>query len=136
VIEIWDLALAPNGDLIISGSRDLAGKSGSDLLEQRMMLRLKLQRGSWTYDNNDSLGSQLNALIGENPIKATALAPAYVREALRDMQNEISIDDVQVTQQSRAITLTISYTVLSDLGGDSEQNAQQLDVTIPFGGTV
>ena len=136
MIEIWDLALAPNGDLIISGSRDLAGKSGSDLLEQRMMLRLKLQRGSWTYDNNDSLGSQLNALIGENPIKATALAPAYVREALRDMQNEISIDDVQVTQQSRAITLTISYTVLSDLGGDSEQNAQQLDVTIPFGGTV
>lgn len=133
---MWDFALAPNGDLIISGNRDLAGKSGTDLLEQRMILRLKLQRGSWTYDDNDSLGSQLGQLIGDYPAKASALAPAYVREALRDMLDEISIDDVQVTQGIRSITLTLSYTVLADLAGESEANAQQLDVTIPFGGTV
>lgn len=134
---MWDLAIASNGDLIISGSRDLAGKSGTDLLEQRMILRLKLHRGEWTYDDSDSLGSQLFRLIGENPIKAQAMAPAYVREALREMANEISVDDVEVTyDQARSITLLISYTVLEDLAGDSEQEAQQVEVTIPFGGTI
>lgn len=133
---MWDLAVAPNGDLIISGNRDIAGKSGTDLLEQRMILRLKMHRGEWTYDDNDSLGSQLYRLIGENPTRAQASAPAYVREALRDMTNEISIDDVQITIAARAMTLTISYSVLSDLGGGSEQQAQIVDVTIPFGGSV
>lgn len=134
---MFDLAIAPNGDLIISGSRDLAGKSGTDLLEQRMILRLKLHRGEWTYDDDDSLGSQLFRLIGENPTKAQAMAPAYVREALRDLDNEISIDDVQITyDQARSITLLLTYTVLEDLAGDSEQDAQQVEVQIPFGGTI
>jgi phage gp46-like protein len=133
----WDLALADNGDLIISGSRDLAGKSGTDLLEQRMTLRLKLHRGEWTYDDNDSLGSQLYRLIGENQTRAASLAPAYVREALREMEDEVSIDDVQVNfYDSRSITLTLIYTVLDDLGGQAEQNAQELEITIPFGGTI
>lgn len=133
----WDLALAPNGDLIISGARDLAGKSGTDLLEQRMILRLKLHRGEWSYDDNDSFGSQLYRLIGENPVKAQAQAPAYVREALRPMENEVLIDDVQVNfDDSRSITLTLLYQVLDDLGGDAEQQAQEIEITIPFGGSI
>ncbi len=133
---MWDLALAPNGDLIISGNRDLAAKSGVDLLEQRMTMRLKMHRGEWTYDENNSLGSQLYRLIGDNPTRATATASAYVREALRPMEDEISIDDIQVNMDSRAMTLTVTYSVLDDTGGESEQATQQLEVSISFGGSV
>ena len=128
----WDLALL-NGDMVHSASGDWSSISGTDLLNQRISIRCRLHRGEWVYDEDNTLGSQLYSLVGMPPDKAQALAQAYVREALRDM-DEINIDNVQVQAlTNRSITAIIFYHVLDDLGGGSEQEAEIVDVTI--GGT-
>lgn len=133
---MWDLALSSNGDLILSGANDLAGISGTDLIEQRIRLRLRLHRGEWEGDADDRLGSQLYRLAGMSPVKAQQVAPAYVRDALRDMSDEITIGDVRIAYDTRSITLTVGYSVLSDLGATAEEDAQQIEIQIPAGGTA
>lgn len=125
-----------NGDVIISPSNDLVGKSGIDLINQRISIRLRLHRGEWLYDENDSLGSQLYRLIGVDPARASQLAPAYVREALRGMEDEIQVDDVHVVYDAHSITLSVIYRVLNDSNGAAEGTAEQVEISIPFGGNV
>ena len=55
----FDLAISEHGDLVMSGSRDLAGISGSDQTGQRVQIRLRLHRGTWFYDEDGTLGSLL-----------------------------------------------------------------------------
>jgi hypothetical protein len=131
----WDLVLADNGDVILSANRDLLGVSGTALIEQRIRLRLKLHRGEWIYDENDTLGSQLFQLSGLPPAEATRYVGAHVREALRDM-DEISIYDVQIEYGDRGIDVVVQYQVeLSpDEGGiPGEIEPQVITVGIPGG---
>lgn len=107
----FDLAISGNGDLIISGARDLQGVSGVPLLEQRMLIRLRIARGSWIYDTDGSLGSTLFSLLHESPDEVSDRAPAIVREALRGMENEISIDDVEASVVDDSLVLVIGYRV-------------------------
>lgn len=125
----WDIALAPTGDIRFSSSGDLAGISGTDLIEQRMMLRMKIQRGSWTYDEDGTLGSQLVRLTGMASQLAITQVDAYVREALRDM-NEISIGDIDISQNGSALVLLINYSVVEETVSMDEENQQQLEVVI------
>jgi phage baseplate assembly protein W len=116
------LAISPHGDLIFAANRDLAGVSGIDLINQRIRTRLRLHRGSWVYDADGSLGSNLFQLIGKASTQAAQLAPAYVREALRDMP-EIQVDDVSIEQTERDISLTVVYRVVAspeEVGGAAE----------------
>jgi len=129
----WDLAIL-NGDLVISGSGDLSGITGTNLLDQRIGIRLRLHRGEWVYDVNDVLGSQLYKLVGAPQQQAAQMASAYVRDALRHMGDEISIDSVEIlTPTSRTIQTVVHYHVLDDAGAASEQEAEVVDITI--GGT-
>lgn len=116
------MALTPAGDLIFSPSRDVMGISGTDLIEQRMMIRLRIPRGSWTYDDDDSFGSQLHRLMGASATAGIAQIDAYVREALRDM-TDIEITDVNISVNpiTQAVTLLIDYNVLDETGQETEQ---------------
>jgi len=125
----WDLALAPSGDLIFSPSGDLSGISGVDLLQQRMMMRMKIQRGSWTYDDDGSLGSQMVRLTGMTTTAGPSHVDAYVREALREM-TEIEVDSVGVEVKGTAVVVLINYHVLEETISTDDERQQQLEVVI------
>ena len=130
----WDLALDGNGDVIMSGSHDLLGRSGTDLIEQRMRLRMKLHRGEWFYDNSDTLGSQLYRLLGMSPDRAMLMLPAYVREALSPIEG-ISIDDIQTkTTDSGEISVVVIYHTEDDLEAYGDAQANQAVITFPLTG--
>ena len=129
----WDLGIAANGDIVVSGNRDLAGISGSDLLEQRMKIRLRLHRGEWTYDDSNVLGSTLYTLTGVAPAQAAAMAPAYVREALRPMADEIDVDDVQISSSTHAIIISVFYHIAGSMPVTAS-DVQQLDISVPLSG--
>lgn len=126
----FDLAISDHGDLIVTGHHDLAGKSGTDLIEQRMMIRLKLMRGSWIYDDDKTLGSDLHNLTGVPLDKAAATIPAYAREALRAI-DDISIQDIQVTISGHNAILVVFYRV-SDVNADTAP--QQFQMMLPVAG--
>lgn len=138
----WDLALSSAGDvvftpgdLVFSPSADIQGISGVDLIEQRMRMRLKLQRDSWTYDEDGTFGSQLYKLMGASPSNATAQATAYVHEALREI-TEIDVDDVHVSLDGSSLVMVVDYHVLEVSLASDEINEQQLEIVIagPSGG--
>lgn len=134
----WDLGISENGDLVLAGNRDLSGKSGTDLLEQRMIIRLKLPQGEWVYDESGQMGSTLRQLYGMAPERASLLAPALVRQALRAMNDEITVDDVNVFSDDQAIQMLILYRVLEsspEAMADDEQE-RQLQVSLPLTGGV
>lgn len=95
----YDLALDANGDLVISGHRDLSGISGTHLTEQRMRIRLQIPRGTWLYDADKTLGSLLHRSIGGHPSQAYSL-PSVAREALRPM-DDIQVGDVEVVTEEK-----------------------------------
>lgn len=129
----FDLALSPNGDLIIAGNRDLLGVSGTALIEQRIRVRLRMMRGQWQYDPSGNLGSQLFTLAGKSPEIVQSHAPAYVREALRDME-EIQIDDVSVLLNTdRSAEIHVKYRLTEDDGSTIPDLLLDLDIVIPLG---
>lgn len=129
----YDIAISENGDLIMTAHRDLAGISGSALIEQRMKLRLRLHRGEWIFDSQQTFGSQLFSLAGLSAGDASKYAAAYVREALRDMP-EISVTDVQLVTSQHNIILIVLYQqelTQDDDSIPSDQGLQELSITVP-----
>lgn len=107
----WDLAISEFGDLIFSGHGDLLGRSGQDLIEQRIRLRLMIQRGGWVYDTEKRLGSNLFRLINTPSGAIKQSAVQIVREALRGL-DEITVEDVNVSiDDSGSLVLVIYYRV-------------------------
>lgn len=141
----FDLAISPAGDLmfspadlVFSPSADLQGVSGTALIEQRIVTRLKVARGSWTYDESGDFGSQLYRLTGMSPITAQVQANSYVREALRDM-DDISIDAVNISLSGSSLVLIIDYTIQDVTVSTADESQQQFEMVIggsPPGGDV
>jgi hypothetical protein len=93
---MFDLAInRETGDLIFSPHVDLLGSSGENLLKQRVFIRCKIPRGTWIYDEDGSLGSNLYKISRNLTPAQLGAAAALVREALSSME-DYSIDDVQV----------------------------------------
>lgn len=124
----YDLALSAHGDLVIAGNRDLAGISGVDLIDQRIRLRLRMRRGEWIYDEEDTMGSDLYRVISSPPEKIKSSALAVVREALREM-SEISVDDIAVQRTERDLTLSVFYSII-DEESDEQGELQEFQVTL------
>src|SRR3954451_12829264 len=137
----WDLVLSDAGDLIFGPNRDLAGISGTDLIEQRMKIRLRVHRGSWVYDTNGSFGSNLTQTIGMPPDQAHTSINAFVREALRPMADEIEITDIvhwhevgngQLTQEhtgsAKGVIVVVHYRVTSTSEGGITSEERQLQI--------
>lgn len=133
---MFDLAISDHGDLIVAGNRDLEGISGTNLLDQRIVIRLKIQRGSWYYDTDGTIGSFLFRVLGSDP-NAALEVDTYVREALRAMP-EISVEEVQPVwnEDTKALTITVAYSQTLQ-GEEADINLpggdiQAATVTIPF----
>lgn len=101
--ETNDLEFAPNMDLSIVG--------GDDLIQQRMLVRLRMMRG-WIYDSTGELGSNLYTQLSQSPDRALESIPALVFEALSPMSHEITVEDVLVHQVGNtAIQVIVEYRI-------------------------
>lgn len=107
------------GDLAIAPNKDLDRKTGADLVEQRIRVRLKIIQGSWLLDpTGGSLGSRLTDALRLPMFRATTEIPLMVQEALEPM-DDISVTNVVVEpdeDDSSSVSLTIYYSILDDSG--------------------
>lgn len=93
----YDFALdLETGDWLFGGSRDLGGVTGTELDEQRINIRCKIPRGSFTYDEDGTLGSNLYAISRNPTAQQVSEARGLITQALEPMTNEIAIDDIQL----------------------------------------
>lgn len=130
----FDLAIDYNtGDLLQAPNHDIQGRTGPDVYEQRIRIRLKIQRGTWLLDPTDGeLGSRLLELARVSTPRALAEIEQYVREALEPM-TDITVRDVTVQldpENSRGVQLQISYQPQVDSDPDVD-TLQSVSLTIP-----
>jgi hypothetical protein len=108
----WDLMISNHSDLLFSPNRDWQPITGEALLQQRIMIRLRMKRGSWILDDSGSLGGNLDfALRMQQPIGIEEL-DTLVAEALEPMSDEITISDIEVKPSEydeRAVELLLKY---------------------------
>jgi len=108
----WDLRISQLGDLMFGPFRDWRTVSGPELLKQRMIVRLKIHRGSWLFDDTGELGSNMNLALRMNQPRALEEIPGLIEEALEPMSDEISIQDIQVIlgEDEKEVVVLISFT--------------------------
>lgn len=121
----YDLAISDHGDLILGGNRDLAGVSGEDLNDQRITIRLTVHRGSWFYDTEGTLGSDLYQAIGKSP-DADLAVDARVRDALREM-GDITVENIdsKYDEDGKSLVILVEYAV------NPEENQSSLNMLGP-----
>lgn len=137
----FDLALSEHNDLIFAANRDLLGVGGVELVEQRIKLRIKMERGSWVYDINQDLGSNVHRALGKVYDLAASEIPTWVRQALEPME-DIQVHEVQMRQpvdNSQLAEIVISYEILTAPGettdaGDADTDVSELALQIPVEG--
>lgn len=130
----FDLAISPNGDLILSAAKDLQGATGIAIIQQRILMRLRLTRGSWIYDPGGRLGSDLAELFGLEPEIAAQRVVPLTREALRSME-DIEVTDVIAQPGVRDITVIVYYKLIfkdEDEGFSEFTEVQTVGATIPL----
>jgi phage gp46-like protein len=132
----FDLAIDyTTGDLLNAPNHDIQGRTGPDVYEQRIRVRLKVQRGTWALDPTDGdLGSRLHELTRVQSARALVEIEQYVREALEPMR-DITVRDVQARlseDTDKILLLDISYQPHID--GDDSDTLQSISLTIPTRG--
>lgn len=103
----WDLKISELNDLLFSPSRDWQTVVGTDLLQQRVMLRLKMRRGSWIFDDTRQLGSNIHFATAMQEPQALAAIEALVVEGLEPISDEVEIIDVDIRETDSPITLEV-----------------------------
>jgi phage baseplate assembly protein W len=119
-----DLALTFGGDLAVSATGDLAVVSGSQLVQQRVLLRLLTNPGSYIWWLN--YGAGLARFIGRPaaPLRISALASAQM--ALESGVTQTPPPQINTqTSKDGVVTLSISYV-------DAADGTQQV-LTLPVG---
>lgn len=130
-----DLAISEHNDLIFAANNDLAMVFGTDLIEQRIRLRLKMIRGQWIYDEKKTLGSDLRSILHSPhaPLKTEAI----VRAALADMK-DIKIGNVDVLlsgedgESGRQIVIRVNYVQVPSPGVIPGTQATTFQVEFPL----
>lgn len=128
----FDLMLSEHGDLVFSATRDLQGVGGEAQVKQSIRTRLKIPRGSWDYDDDGTLGSMLYTLSGSHPGEIQMRAAAFVRDALRGM-DEIAVDDVGVEIVDNNLSVTVYYHMVGTTGDIADSGAG-VTFSLPAGG--
>lgn len=125
----WDIALdGESGDLLFSPTHDLLGTTGDGLTKQRILLRCKIPRGGWQYDEDGTLGSNLHLITRAPSAAQLAEAPSLVQEALEPM-DDISVEDVQVsTDENNRLVVAVTYT---NVVVDDEEDITEIETSIP-----
>lgn len=129
----YDLMLSEHGDLVFSATRDLQGVSGVFQVAQSIRTRLKIHRGSWDYDPDGILGSQLYALATEHPDLVSQKASIMVTEALRGME-DVVIDQVLSEFQGSSLHINVLFHVTGESGILYSSTSSQISIVIPVGG--
>jgi hypothetical protein len=100
------------GDLLLAPNKDFDVRTGTQVTEQRIRVRLKVRQGEWVLDPSDGqLGSRLLEIMRLPRWRAEAEAELAIREALEPME-DIQLSEVIVSlseENSRALNVTISY---------------------------
>jgi phage gp46-like protein len=133
----WDLKISRLNDLLFSPSRDWQTVVGADLLEQRIMLRLKMRRGSWIFDDTKQLGSNLHFAAAMTQPQALEEIEALVLEALEPINEEITVLAVEARSSATdesAIEVVVEYQRILSPGQMNTPmlENQFLTVTLPM----
>jgi len=112
VSEIWDLAISSHGDLIFAPGKDLEYVEGTQLINQRIINRLRIKRGSWIFNRDSSLGSDLDSTMGRPQEQQLANIPHLISEALIPMEEEIDVQDIQIFPDVRGFSAAIQYSLV------------------------
>jgi hypothetical protein len=130
-----DLAIdRETGDLLVSASNDIELVTGVAETQQRISLRLRVQKGSWLLDpSGGELGSTLVSLTRTKIEQALASIPLLVREALAPME-DIRVEDVDASidpDVPTRINFVVFYSpVLNDAVGDPTAYTDSIEVTV------
>jgi phage gp46-like protein len=132
----WDLQISKLNDLLFGPSRDWQTVTGEALLQQRIMLRLKMQRGSWILDDTKDLGSNLYLALRMGQDSGLGELEALVAEALEPISDEISIAEIQVEPNEHdvnAVDLLVRYQKIIPSAGSGVAEAEPgiIRFTIP-----
>jgi hypothetical protein len=133
----YDFALDANtGDFVFGPNRDILGATGPQLDMQRISIRCKIPKGTFTYDEDGILGSLLY-LIPRNPSPARQEeAKAYVREALEDADG-ITVDNVELrVEEDGALSIDVQFTQTSTLGIEEDEGFEEDDELPEFDANV
>jgi hypothetical protein len=126
---MYDLAVSNHGDLLFSAARDLQGKSGIPLFDQQIVSRLRIRRGTWIYDLTKTLGSRIPEILNRPREEAASMIPAFVQEALREMDDDITIIEIVTSSDFNTVNVQIHYTAI--VPGVQEPQLVNV-VTVPF----
>jgi hypothetical protein len=118
----FDLAISNEGDLIVSAAHDLQGVSGAPLIEQQIKMRLKLVRGAWFFDRENTLGSTLHTIIGKNFDTVEGQVEAQVRQALLPMTNIVVSRIRAEYTMSGSVLITVAYRLRIEGNVDDTEN--------------
>jgi hypothetical protein len=105
----FDLAISQYGDLIFAGNRDLEYVDGDQLVNQRIINRLRIKRGSWIFNRDSSLGSDLDTVLGKSFEHQLDDIPNIVAVALEPMDEEIEIKNIDITTSVHGVTIIVQY---------------------------
>lgn len=103
---MFDLKIDQNGDLAFAGNLDLMGAVGDQVSEQRVIVRLKIPKGTWIYDIEGTLGSQLREIIRNARSYTADRARTYVMDALSPA-SDISVAEVQIIPSERGSNVDV-----------------------------
>jgi hypothetical protein len=91
----WDFKMdGETRDWVFTASRDYASVDGMELVRQRVLTRLFIERGSFTYDVNGDLGSRTWDMLKYPHWKSEEQLNVIIQEALAPM------DDIEVVEVS------------------------------------
>ena len=135
----WDFRLDNStGDLVFSPSRDIAGVDSVGLLRQRVSIRCKIPRGTYMYDEDDSLGSELHLVPRSPSLAQVEDAKAAVATALEPMSSEINVTSVLAEKtENNQLQVTVAFThVLTDydiptIDANTAPDVDAVSVVIP-----
>lgn len=128
-----------NRDLTLSPVSDLAIAQGDDLVRQRVLIRLIVERGTFEYDPTGTLGSRIMLLARATGINVFQAVDQAVREALEPMADirvvavnaayALMSDDV--TEDKRTIRVEVRYVMVENQASPGDEQTTG-DVFIPL----
>ena len=129
---MWDIEISEHGDLVFAGNHDLETVEGTQVINQRIITRLRIRRGSWIFNRDSSLGSDLDSAMGRPQSQQLENFPTIIANALAPMEDEIDIQDIQIVPETRGVTAVIVYSLVApDVPPDvSAQNTVTLLIPV------
>jgi hypothetical protein len=129
-----DLEMSNLGDLVFGPSRDLKVVQKADLMTQRIMVRLKLPKGSFIF--SATMGSDINALLrSTNTAEGQARAVSIVTQALRPM-DDLRITSISVKQDPlnpKSIMVFIEGSAILSRSGQAKPTSFQAEIPVTQG---